>query len=239
MVKAANNWSESALLFALSAPFFVDGLFSLAAIYQAFKLNASRTLKQDLLNDKKPVEEKKLLPIVLDQIERYIYQNTDTIFMPEFLNESFKNKAFYLNGSQIFTQMTGGILMFAELYFSILAAVHLQVAPIFSIFVALYALMSITCYFGVNIFRPVTIAQSYLATTLIATIAVGYLFGAFPAGHFNNSFSFCVLTILLAFDSFLGYALVSVRREFSQEKKSYKYMDSAVMTFFFDNWKSS
>jgi hypothetical protein len=105
--------------------------------------------------------------------------------------------------------------------------------------VALYSLLSIVCYFGVNIFRLVTIGQSYAATSMLASIALGYLFNAISTGNFNNSISFFVLTILLAFDSFLGYALLSSRIEFTKEKKNYKYMDSSAMTFFFDNWKSN
>jgi hypothetical protein len=74
---------------------------------------------------------------------------------------------------------------------------------------------------------------------MLASIALGYLFNAISTGNFNNSISFFVLTILLAFDSFLGYALLSSRIEFTKEKKNYKYMDSSAMTFFFDNWKSN
>jgi hypothetical protein len=191
------------------------------------------------LNEKAPSDEKKLLPIIIDQVERYVYKHTDSLFMPEFINESFKNNAFFLNGNQLFIQIAGGIVMFAELYFAILSAVHQDVAPIFSVFVALYALMSITCYFSVNIFRLVTIAQSYLATTVLASVSLGYLFQSMAVGNFNTSISFLILTILLAVDSFLGYALLSVRIEFTGEKKIYKHLDSAFMTFFFDNWKSN
>ncbi len=147
MVSKVTFDSESLPYLAMAAPFFVDALFSLYAVYCAFVMDFSENLKEDLLEGNIH-EEKKFLPILFGRFEKYVYNKTDLAFMPELCNEGFKNNAFKLEGRQITIQLTAGIMIFAELYLSIMSAVHSELAPVFSIFVALYALFSLYSFFG-------------------------------------------------------------------------------------------
>lgn len=227
---------DAAPLLILSIPFFLDAIFSLGAIYQAYALDASKNLRQDLLAGKEQEVEQKFLPMLLDQAEKYLYANTDNQFMPVFLNESYKTNAFNLGGAHVVTQMVAGIVSFVELYFAILAAVHSSIAPFFSVLVAIHAVCGIYSFFGIPTHRFVLIGQSSWAALQLACVALGYLYGSYVSG-FHFEISFVAMTILLAFDAFLGFALISVRPEFSKNTKSLKFMDSFKMAFYFDNWK--
>jgi len=68
--------------------------------------------------------------------------------MPELCNESFKNKVFVLEGNHIALQITAILVVFAELYLSIMSTIHSELAPVFSIFVTLYAVFSLYSFFG-------------------------------------------------------------------------------------------
>lgn len=108
----------------MMVPFLLDTLISLIAVYTAFIMDFSENLKQDLLEDSVHEQEKKFLPILFARLERYVYAKTDNEFMPELCNESFKNNAFKHEGSHFTNQITAGIIIFAELYLSIMSSVH-------------------------------------------------------------------------------------------------------------------
>lgn len=168
-----------------------------------------------------------------------MYESTDSKFMPEFCNESFNNNAFNLNGSHFFIQLTSGILMFAQLFFAILACVHSNVAPVLSFLIAMYALFSIYCYFGLKNFKTVSMCQSYFAATKLSAFALGYGFDSLAAGT-SIEMSFLMMTLLISADAFLGFSLLTNRSEFTNQTKSTQFMveSGATMTFFFDNWKA-
>jgi hypothetical protein len=128
-------------------PFLVDAFYSFIAIYTAFVMDFSENLKEELLEGAVQ-EERKFLPILFARFEKYLYTKTDPVFMPELCNESFKNNVFKYEGRLFTLQITSGILIFAELYLSIMSAVHSQLAPVFSIFVTIYALFSLYSFFG-------------------------------------------------------------------------------------------
>ena len=91
----------------MTLPFLIDGLFSLSAIYTAFVMDFSKNLKEELIEGASANNvERKFLPILFDRVERYVYSKTDKEFMPELCNESFKNKAFKLEGQHIALQLT-------------------------------------------------------------------------------------------------------------------------------------
>lgn len=159
--------------------------------------------------------------------------------MPEFCNESLKNNAFLLGRSQFDSQMMSAVLVFAELYFALMSAIHTSVAPIFSIIVAIHALFSMACYFGINSSRFVQICQSYAATYKLSAIALGYLFDHIVQHGFGFEFSFLMMTLVLSFDAFLGYALLSARSEFCKDTKDLIFQESLQTTVLADNWKSS
>ncbi len=139
--------NEAVAFLIIAAPFLIDGVFSLYAVYTAFIMDFSENLKEELLEGSVQ-EERKFLPILFARFEKYVYNKTDAEFMPELCNDSFKNNAFKLQGKQIDIQITSGVLIFAELYLSIMSAVHSELAPVFSMFVTLYSLFALYSFFG-------------------------------------------------------------------------------------------
>jgi hypothetical protein len=70
--------------------------------------------------------------------------------MPDFCNKTFKTNAFNIKEKSIETQVFGGFLIIAELYFELMSMVHSSIAPVFSFVIALYALISMYSYFGLK-----------------------------------------------------------------------------------------
>lgn len=220
----------------MAAPFLVDAVFSFLAIYTAFVMDFSENLKEELLEGS-AVEERKFLPILFARIEKYVYNKTDNEFMPEFCNDSFKNNVFKYEGKQFTVQITSGILIFAELYLSIMSAVHSEIASVFSIFVAIYALCALYSFFGIQNSKLVLMNQSYLTTLQFAAISLGYLFESVRVGAFHYEISFLLMTAVLTFDAFLGFAMLISRQEFSKETKNFQIMGTSTMSLYTDNWK--
>lgn len=156
--------------------------------------------------------------------------------MPELCNESFKNRAF--EGRQFHLQLTSIVMIFAQIYFSIMSSVHSTIAPVFSIFVAVYSLTSLYCFFGLKNTRAVVMSQSTLVSLKLSAVALGYLFESFRNGGFNYEISFMIMTALLLTDALLGYSLLITREEFSSEVKNFQVMGTTTLAFFFDNWKT-
>jgi hypothetical protein len=221
----------------MALPFLVDGLFSLSAIYTAFVMDFSENLKEELIEGN-TTEERKFLPILLERIERYLYNKTDKEFMPEFCNESFKNKVFVLEGSHIALQVTSILVVFAELYLSIMSSIHSEVAPVFSVFVAIYAAFSLYSFFGLPNNKMVLMTQSYLAGLKLAAIALGYLFESVRVNGLNFEISFTLMTVVLTFDAILGYSLLASRQDFQNNEKNYQAMFTRNMSMIADNWKN-
>jgi hypothetical protein len=159
--------------------------------------------------------------------------------MPELCNESFKNNAFKYEGRHFTNQVTAGIIIFAELYLSIMSSVHSQLAPVFSMFVALYAIFSLYSFFGLPNSKAVVMSQSYLATLKLSAIGLGYLFESFRNGTFNYEISFLLMTLVLTLDAFLGYSLLVCRDDFCKDVKNYQIMGTTTMTLTADNWKQN
>ncbi len=222
--------------FILLTPFIIDAIFSGFAIYQAMSLNASVHLKQDLLNEKSEIhEEEKLLPKILASYEKQFYESTDPVFAPEFCNDSFKSNAFNLNGNtHLAIQLLSIVISFAEFYLAMMSCVKSDVAPVLSGVIALYSLASMYTFFGLKSFKSVNMCQSYFMGTKLSALALGYFFDSLANG---SSFStiFFMMTILITFDAFLGFALLSDRLEYTQHQKENKI---GSLNFFFDNWKS-
>lgn len=182
-------------------------------------------------------EERKFLPILLARVEKYIYNKTDNQLMPELCNESFKNNAF--SGRQLALQLTSVTMIFGQIYFSIMSAIYSDLAPVFSVFVTVYALTSLYCFFGLVANRSVVMSQSTFVGLKLTAVALGYLFETFRNGGFHLEISFMVMTAFLALDAFLGYSMVVTRSDYTTETKNYEVMGSATMSFAFDNWKSN
>jgi len=76
LVKLTSNMNETIPYLVMALPFLIDGLFSLSAVYTAFIMDFSESLKQELIEGNN-TEERKFLPILLERIERYLYTKTD------------------------------------------------------------------------------------------------------------------------------------------------------------------
>ena len=222
--------------FTLLTPFIVDAVLSILAIKQAVSLNTSTDLKQDLITEKSEIQEEgKLLPKVLASYEQQVYDMTDPVFVPEFCNDSFKSNAFNLNGNTHFAiQLLSVFISFAEFYFAVMGSVKSEIAPVLCGFIGLYSLASIYAFFGLMNVRIVNMCQSYFAATKLSALALGYIFDSLANGQ-QFSATFFIMTLLISFDAFLGFALISDRLEFTQYQKETKI---GALSFFFDNWKS-
>lgn len=230
--------NEAIAFLVMAAPFLIDGAFSLYTVYTAFVMDFSENLKEELLEGSAQ-EERKFLPILFSRIEKYVYNKTDSEFMPELCNDSFKNNVFKYEGKQFTVQITSGILIFAELYLSIMAAVHSELAPVFSVFVTIYALFSLYSFFGLENSKAVLMSQSYFVTLKLAAVSLGYLFESFRNGGFNYEISFLLMTAVLTFDAFLGFSMLASRQEFSKDTKNFQIMGQKTLAFASDNWKSN
>lgn len=165
------------------------------------------------------------MPILFDRVERYVYSKTDREFMPELCNESFKNKAFKLEGQHIALQLTSVFVIFAEIYLSVLSAARSEIAPVFSVFVAMYAFFSLYSFFGIENSKFVLMSQSYAVALKLAAVSLGYLFETFRNDGFKLEISFILMTAVLVFDALLGYSLIVSREDFSTEPKNYQVMN--------------
>ena len=128
--------------------------------------------------------------------------------------------------------MTSGILIFAQLYISIMCAVESDMAPIFSIFVSLYTLTSLYSYFGIS--THFDAFQSYFASTKLTLVAFGYAADfMIRSGSFNVGLSFFLMTLLLSFDTLYGLSIYLSQERFTQSNKQFSNR------IFSDNWKSN
>lgn len=102
LLRIGGSMNETLPYVIMTIPFIIDGLFSASAIYTAFVMDFSQNLKEELIEGASANNvERKFLPILMERVERYVYSKTDKEFMPELCNESFKNKAFKLEGQHI------------------------------------------------------------------------------------------------------------------------------------------
>ena len=114
--------------------------------------------------------------------------------------------------------MTGGILIFSQLYLSIMCAVESDMAPIFSMFVSFYTLASLYSYFGVS--NHFDAFQSYFASTKLTLVAFGYAAEyMIRTGSFNVGISFFLMTLLLSFDTLYGLSIYLSQDRFTQSCK--------------------
>lgn len=70
--------------------------------------------------------------------------------MPEFCNDSLKQGVFSLSPNKHFTRqiLTVTFILF-ELYTGIMSAISTYIAPVISIFVCIYSLMSLICFLDI------------------------------------------------------------------------------------------
>lgn len=115
-------------------------------------------------------------------------------FMEAFCTKSWKLNAFNLSGNEnIKFQIISGVLIFAELYFSIMSAVESKIATLFSIFVVIHVLFTLFCYFGVMEIKAVEVFQSYFANMVFAAVAFGYLMTSVSNGQGIAQFGYSFL----------------------------------------------
>ena len=163
-------------------------------------------------------------------------------FMETFASKSWKMDAFNLKGSQHTTfQILSGLLIFVELYLSIMSAVESKIANVFSVMVAIYVTLSLFCYFGVKQIKSVEIIQSYASSMLLAAVSLGYLMASVSNGMSVSSFgySFLILTQILCVDAFYGFLLLLSESEYTTKEKDLQLDDGLLNSLALDNWKSS
>lgn len=129
-------------------------------------------------------------------------------------------------------------MIFAEIYLSIMSAVHSELAPVFSVFVTIYALFSLYSFFGLKNEKLVLMSQSYIASLKLAAISLGYLFESFRNGGFSFEISFILMTSVLIFDALFGFLLIVNRDDFSTDVKNYQVMGNKKLAMVSDNWKN-
>lgn len=84
-----------------------------------------------------------------------------------------------------------------------MSAIESDMAPIFSIFVTLYALCTLYAYFGIKNIELINACQSYFVTSKLAFCAVATNIYTLLT-HSQLSVSFALMTVLLCFDFIYG-----------------------------------
>jgi hypothetical protein len=140
----------SAIFFSIVAlPFIADAFVGLAVTVHNVRTPILSQLKEELLvNGCSPVtlKEESILP---EEVQSLLNVAGKTEFVEVFCHESWKKDAF--NKENAFElQISSGILIFCQIYISIMCAVESGMAPVFSIFVTLYALSSLYAYFRIS-----------------------------------------------------------------------------------------
>lgn len=128
-------------------------------------------------------------------------------------------------------------MIFSQLFFALVASAKTDVAPVFSMFVVLYTLTSLYCYFGIFDISIISATQSYCASLKLALIAVGYSAESLISGN-RVSFAFLAMTALLSFDAFYGMVCYFHDEKACQEKKSFNSRSTLKAIACMDSWKS-
>ena len=140
-------------------------------------------------------ESRRFLP---ESLQNFLDSAAETEFVQKFCQFSWKKDGFNFQ-NQLELQLVAGILIFAQIYLSILCTVRGLTAPVFSGFVALYALASLYAYFShIGEVSAINAAQSYCASVILALFSVVFLIQG------NFSLSFFVMTVLLCADAYKG-----------------------------------
>lgn len=138
-----------------------------------------------------------------------LYKKSDKQFIHEISLNSYKKNAFYLKSANFDVQVTAGILIIVELYLSIMTTVHSNlVSPIYSTFVALYALAQLYTYFGFRTHKVYDACFSYLAQLLLAAVSGMMLLKIINSQNLSNEISLTLLSLVKIIDALYGFNIL-------------------------------
>lgn len=208
----------------MAVPFALDAFFGLRKAYE----NLQET-QSEYVQVSEPVENSNIVP---ESITSFVEK-----FEQVFCYQNWKNNVFNKKEA-LNAQMIGGLLIIALIYTSIVCAVESSIAPVLSVFVALYAAMSIYNYFGLEENSFVNFSTSYFAVSKLALLALAYGSDSLLSSG-RIDLSYLVMTAVLCFDAFYGLSFYLSQPQFMTEKKTFNSKSSFSATFSMDNWKSN
>lgn len=212
-------------------PFAFDALIGLVFVYGNAKKSSSDYVCAEFVGE---TQERKVFPEAIQvQVDRLM----ETEFYQQFCSQNWKKNAFNMTNA-LATQMMSGLLTFALIYTSIISAVESPIAPVLSLFVTFYALMSLYNYFGLNDHAFIDASASYFAAAKLGLITLGYTADSLIMTGAVD-FSFLLMTVILCFDAFQGVAVYLSQAQYISEKKIFNKKSSLSATFCMDNWKSN
>lgn len=211
-------------------PFATDALVGMISVYHTAKKSSSDYVCAELVGE---VKERKLFP---EAIQPYVDRLMETEFYQQFCAQNWKKNAF--NNPDLSVQMLSGLLTFALIYTSIISAVESTIAPVLSVFITFYAMMSLYNYFGIKEDAFVDACASYFAASKLALFALGYAADSFIVNG-TIDISYVIMTVVLCFDVFYGLSVYLSQAQYISEKKTFNKKSSFIATLCMDNWKSN
>eukprot|EP00347_Sterkiella_histriomuscorum_P020836 403336280 len=174
----------------------------------------------------------------VDQAIQQVKSILDKDLFKDFCLTNYKMNGFNLKASNFNIQLMGAILIFAELFFCILAIAHsTHVSFVMAIATSVYITGEIYSYFGFPLHRFAQVALSSAGKSYVASICLGISFQYIIQGEFLNEMSFFMLAVMLSIDAFVSLSFVLITEKYLLEKKVYKFQDHLLTTIGFDNWK--
>jgi hypothetical protein len=206
-------------LITFGLPFMAEALIIITKIMpEADKIDVPMVVRSEgviendlnerlLPKEEKPVENKDQVKStnIFGLIEWWFYEAIDERFMPEFCNESLKLGVFSLPASKHSTrQILTVTFILIELFSAIMSAATTHIAPIMSILVCIYSVLSLYCFFDLPSSKLMKMSQSYFAGFKLSAFCLGYLFDA-AATNQGFEMYFTMMTLLITADAYLSY----------------------------------
>lgn len=126
------------------------------------------------------------------------------------------------------------ILIFGQIYFSLISVATTNIAPIISGIALFYAVTSLYSFFGLKTIKFIDLSQSYFASFKLSAILLGYFFDASLPISYYFEFNFAMMTLLITIDAYYGF--YDLIRETRLKKESLKEESEGILL---DNWKTN
>jgi hypothetical protein len=99
-----------------------------------------------------------------------------------------------------------------------------------SVLVAVYASLSLYCFFDLPSSKLMKMSQSYFASFKLSAFCLGYLFDALSSNQ-SIEFYFIVMTLIITADSYLSYNYLMKKHQFEEVS------EEEEASFLHGNWK--
>ncbi len=126
------------------------------------------------------------------------------------------------------------ILIFGQIYFSLISVATTNIAPTISGIALFYAVTTLYSFFGLKTIKFIDFSQSYFASFKLSALLLGYFFDASLPISYYFEFNFAMMTLLITIDAYYGF--YNLIRETRLKKESLKEESEGILL---DNWKTN